>query len=39
MKAVDYQAIVGLLVETAKEQQQTIESLTQRIKELENGNN
>jgi hypothetical protein len=39
MKAVDYQAIIGLLVETAKEQQQTIESLTQRIKEIENGNN
>ena len=32
MKAVDYQAIIGLLVETVKD-------LNQRIEDLENGNN
>ena len=36
--AVRYGNVVGLLVEAIKEQQDTIESLTKRIEELENGN-
>jgi len=37
--AVRYGNVVGLLVEAMKEQQDTIESLTKRIEELENGDN
>ena len=37
--AVRYGNVVGLLVEAIKEQQDTIESLTKRIEELENGDN
>jgi hypothetical protein len=37
--AVRYGNVVGLLVEAMKEQQNTIESLTKRIEELENGDN
>ena len=37
--AVRYGNVVGLLVEAIKAQQETIESLTKRIEELENGDN
>ena len=37
-KAIHYGNTVGLLVNAIKEQQQTINQLTKRIEELENGN-
>lgn len=39
VKTVSYGNMVGVLIEAIKEQQQTIDSLTKRIEELENGDN
>ena len=38
-KTVDHTKIISLLIESVRSQQETIESLTKRIEELENGDN
>jgi hypothetical protein len=38
IKSVDYGNMVGLLIEAIKEQSAQIQTLSQRIEELENGN-